>query len=105
MTCHLFQLHASDLRNLPPTSSLAQTLNTAASTLELPYVPRSASNPFSNLAGAVAERCGARVITHFPGQADGIVSGKEKHVVCMEMPPLDGFEGADRKKAVAEHGA
>lgn len=100
----LHQLHASDLRNLSPSSSLAQTLNGAASTLELPYVSRSASNPFSNLAGAVAERCGARVVTHVPGKVSATVAGGEKHVVCVEMPPLDGLEGADRKKAVVEHG-
>ncbi|KAH9843651.1 vacuolar ATP synthase subunit S1-domain-containing protein [Rhodofomes roseus] len=96
-------LHASDLRNLPSSSELAQTLNSAVSTLELPYVPRSVSNPFSNLAGAVAERCGARVVTHAPGSTDSSFSAKEKHVVCVEMPALEGVEGADRRKVVAEH--
>ncbi|TFY54176.1 hypothetical protein EVJ58_g9013 [Rhodofomes roseus] len=80
-------LHASDLRNLPSSSSLAQTLNLAVSTLELPYVPRSVSNPFSNLAGST----------------DSSFSAKEKHVVCVEMPALEGVEGADRRKVVAEH--
>lgn len=96
-------LHASDLRNLPSSSSLAQTLNSAVSTLELPYVARSVSNPFSSLAGTVADRCGARVVSHAPGQTNTALSAKEKHVVCVEMPSLDGFEGADRRKAVAEH--
>ncbi|KZT66999.1 hypothetical protein DAEQUDRAFT_729596 [Daedalea quercina L-15889] len=96
-------LHASDLRNLPSSSSLAQALNEAASALELPYVPQSASNPFSSLAGAVAERCGARVVSHAPGQPELTSNEKGKHVVCVEMPSLDGFEGADRRKAVAGH--
>ncbi|CCM01029.1 uncharacterized protein FIBRA_03077 [Fibroporia radiculosa] len=96
-------LHASDLRTLAPSGGLAQSLNAAASTLELPYVPHISSNPFSNLASTIAERCGARVISYVPGQTDIVSGDKGKHVMCMEMPALDDLSGLERKTKMAQH--
>ncbi|OSX60614.1 hypothetical protein POSPLADRAFT_1040663 [Postia placenta MAD-698-R-SB12] len=95
-------LHASDLRTLSPSGVLAQTLNIAESTLELPYVPRSTSHPFTPLANAVAERCGARVVSYSPGQTEVTGNAGEKHVVCVDMPAVSG-QGTDRKNAMTGH--
>lgn len=97
------KLHASDLRTLSPSGVLAQTLNIAESTLELPYVPRSTSHPFTPLANAVAERCGARVVSYSPGQTEVAGNAGEKHVVCVDMPAVSG-QGTDRKSAMTGHG-
>ncbi|KZT13179.1 uncharacterized protein LAESUDRAFT_719503 [Laetiporus sulphureus 93-53] len=96
-------LHASDLRNLPSSSSLVESLNVAASTLELPYMPQINSPPFSELASAVAERCAARLVSHEAGQTEVVHSGEGKHVVCIGMPSLDGVDGEQRKGMMVEH--
>jgi len=96
-------LHASDLRTLSPSSGLAQSLNVAPSTFELPYVRRSTAHPFSDFLDAVSERCGARVVNYKPGQAEQVPESKDKHVVCIEMPALGNVEGADRKRLMSEH--
>ncbi|PCH41647.1 hypothetical protein WOLCODRAFT_137520 [Wolfiporia cocos MD-104 SS10] len=96
-------LHASDLRTLPTSSVLSQSLYFAASALEMPYVTRSISHPYENLVHTVAEHCDARVVHHTPGQMGIPYDAKEKHVVCIEMPALESPYGTTRKSIMAEH--
>ncbi|KAI0938928.1 hypothetical protein AcV5_000485 [Taiwanofungus camphoratus] len=93
-------LHASDLRTLSSSSALAESLSSSPSSLQLPYIRRSTSHPFSNLAATLAQRCGSRVVSVVPGQ-NNIQGAQEKHVVCMGMSSLDGIEGMERKSLMA----
>jgi len=85
-------LHASDLRSLSPSSKLAQTLDSSPSSLELPYVRHHGENPFADVSSAIAERCGSRMLSVSAGEIAPHLEAvpKEKHVVCMNMPSMQG---------------
>ncbi|KAH9950130.1 hypothetical protein B0H21DRAFT_724966 [Amylocystis lapponica] len=94
-------LHASDLRALRPDSALASTLGVASDSVQIPYLPRSTSHPFTNLSGSLAQRCGANVISYDPNQPfSAPEAGDRKYVVHMSMPSLEGLSGAARKNAM-----
>lgn len=100
------QLHASDLRSLPSSSKIVQTINSAHSSVEIPYMRHSTENPFSDIADAIAQRCGSRVLSVSAGEVGPHLedASNKKHVVCMGMPRLDGT-AESRKGLMAEHGA
>ncbi|KAI0699799.1 hypothetical protein BC835DRAFT_1267228 [Cytidiella melzeri] len=86
-------LHASDLRSLSHSSTLAQKLANAPWSVELPYMLQSSGNPFTSIGRAVAERCGSKTLTVSSGELGPHVGqgSTEKHVVYLEMPELEGF--------------
>jgi hypothetical protein len=95
-------LHASDLRTLPPTSLLAQVLSSAPSSRQFPYVRHDhASMPFNHLAESISRRCDSRIVHFEPGSLlDG--SERKKHVVCMNMPRVEGLS-VERKGFMIDH--
>ena len=97
------QLHASDLRSLPRSSVLAQTLRNAASSIELPYMRRSIDNPLTNIAHAVAKRCSATPLSVSSGELGPQFTSGEKYVVSLEMPAVSG-SSQSRKQLMEEYG-
>ncbi|KAJ8508433.1 hypothetical protein ONZ45_g9289 [Pleurotus djamor] len=95
-------LHASDFRNLPPTSPLSLALRDAPSSRQFPYVSIDDGHVVS-LAEAVSTRCGARLVTLTQEQGHVPLSAGEKHVVCMSMPHLTEEKMADRHTALSSH--
>lgn len=102
------QLHASDLRLLSSSSSLARRIDEAPSSIELPYVLNDGDNPLLDVANIVARRCGSRIVSASPEEIhphlDGTESSTKKHVLCMGMPAVEGTAGY-RKHMMVEHGA
>ncbi|OBZ66653.1 hypothetical protein A0H81_13391 [Grifola frondosa] len=98
-------LHASDLRTLSPSCALAQSISSAPASLQIPYIPNAAANPFLDLSGPLARRCRARGIRYSPTDAPVDFSDVHgKHVVVIEMPALeDGEVGASRRSSMAAH--
>ncbi|KAI0302961.1 hypothetical protein BC826DRAFT_1089447 [Russula brevipes] len=106
-------LHASDLRSLSPSSSLAARLQDAPSSLQLPYVrfpaPHQApAAPLQDLADKVATLCGAQRIAVPIGANDFDPSSSrpapEKHVLSLSLPAVTESAAA-RKRSIAEHEA
>ncbi|KAI0269402.1 hypothetical protein BC834DRAFT_866123 [Gloeopeniophorella convolvens] len=96
-------LHASDLRSLASSSSIAMRLQDSPSSIQLPYAHLSPSaESMQDLAAAVAQRCGAQQLAFPVGAGPAEVASGSKHVVCMSMPAVTESAGA-RKRAVAEH--
>jgi hypothetical protein len=128
------QLHASDLRSLSPSSSLATRLQDSPSSIQLPYVrfPPSSSlanySPLQDLADKLAGLCGAQrlalpldnaavdlapsseTFVSFPSLSSCYVlffpkpGSRFKRVFSLSMPALTETAGA-RKRSVAELGA
>ncbi|KAI0637620.1 hypothetical protein C8Q77DRAFT_1268648 [Trametes polyzona] len=100
-------LHASDLRALEPSCHVAKALSSAPSSLQLAYVGSEEphANPFRDLAGTLATRCGSRAVSHAPDLGELHVNAAAgKHVVSVSLPPLaDGEDGASRKSSMADH--
>ncbi|KAF7969413.1 hypothetical protein HWV62_27413 [Athelia sp. TMB] len=94
-------LHASDLRNLDSSSSLAKTLSSAPSSREFPYVFSNTADSFAHTAESLSTRCGSRYVSLGPGQEGGSLEGGVKHVVSITMPHLEGF-ASHRKEAMVE---
>ncbi|KAF8489372.1 hypothetical protein F5888DRAFT_1201376 [Russula emetica] len=104
-------LHASDLRSLSPSSSLATRLQDSPSSIQLPYVrfPPSSSlanySPLQDLADKLAGLCGAQ---HLALPLDNVAvdltpsSETSKRVLSLSMPALTENAGA-RKRSVTEH--
>ncbi|KAI0346943.1 hypothetical protein BDW22DRAFT_476974 [Trametopsis cervina] len=97
-------LHASDLRFLSRSSALVQNLGAAPSSLEFPYVRRSLGNPFTGIARAIADRCGAKTLTVASGEVGPHIGhdSDKKHVVCLGMPPIEG-PPASRQQMMAQY--
>ena len=98
------QLHASDLRALSPSSPLTTLLSRSPSSVQLPYIPRTAGSSVHDLADRISSRCGSRVLSSMPGQGGVAAVRGAKHVVCLSMMDLQGTAGR-RKAVVADHGA
>ncbi|OJT09716.1 hypothetical protein TRAPUB_13821 [Trametes pubescens] len=100
-------LHASDLRALEPSCHVAKSISSAPSSLKFAYVESGShhANPFRDLAGDLAKRCGSHSVSHTPDLGDlEVDAGKGRHVVSISLPALeDGEEGASRKSSMAEH--
>ncbi|KAI0829257.1 hypothetical protein BC628DRAFT_1359797 [Trametes gibbosa] len=100
-------MHASDLRALEPSCHVAKALSTSPSSLKFAYVESGDyhANPFHDLAGNLAKRCGSHSVSHSPDLGDlDVDSGKGRHVVSISLPALaDGEEGASRKNSMAAH--
>ncbi|KAN0124399.1 hypothetical protein V8E52_002048 [Russula decolorans] len=103
-------LHASDLRSLSPSSSLATRLQDSPSSIQLPYVrfPPSSSlanySPLQDLADKLAGLCGAqRLALPLDNAAVDLAPSSEtfKRVFSLSMPALTETAGA-RKRSVAE---
>lgn len=103
----VIQLHASDLRALEPSCHVAKSLSGAPSSLKFAYVESGShhANPFRDLAGDLAKRCGSHSVSHTPDLGGlEVDAGKGRHVVSISLPALeDGEEGASRKSSMAEH--
>jgi hypothetical protein len=105
---HTKKLHASDLRALSPSSSLAIRLQDSPSSLQLPYVrfptphrTNPNSSPLQELADKLAALCDAqRFLSPFPPPS----GPGSKHVLWVSLPAVTESAGA-RKRSVAEHGA
>lgn len=97
------QLHASDLRSLHPSSTLAKRLNTATSSVQSPY-HRSSGVPFLDYAQSVSDRCNSRLVEIASG-GNGEYSMKSgaKHVVCMAMESMHHASGS-RMAHMSEQG-
>ena len=74
--------------------------------MELPYMSQSTTNPFADIADAIAQRCGSRMLSVSAGELGPHLedASSKKHVVCMGMPPLDGTSES-RKDLMTQHGA
>jgi hypothetical protein len=95
-------LHASDLRTLDPSSNLAKVLGSAPSARQFPYVSQGAVIPSATAAQTLSNRCGSRLVTLTPGENNAVMEASSKHIVCMNMPHLEGV-AKDRKDAMAKH--
>ncbi|THU77488.1 hypothetical protein K435DRAFT_877774 [Dendrothele bispora CBS 962.96] len=100
-------LHASDLRNLPSNSHIAQSLSSAPSSHQFAYVPltlptTSTDSSLSVVARTASEKCGFQLVTTMPGQGGASVSN-EKSIIFVTLPELE--PGIERKGKVAEHDA
>ncbi|KAI9507201.1 hypothetical protein F5148DRAFT_147344 [Russula earlei] len=103
------RLHASDLRSLPPSSSLATRLQDSPSSIQFPYVrfplpKQSDPSPFQELADKVAVLCDAQPLSSPIGDT---VSSSERgtvRVLQLSMPAVTESAGA-RKRSVADHEA
>ncbi len=62
-------------------------------------------NPFTNVARAVAERCGSRTLSVSSGELNPHItsSSEGKHVVCLGMPKVGG-SSESRKQLVGDYG-
>ncbi|THV04500.1 hypothetical protein K435DRAFT_850766 [Dendrothele bispora CBS 962.96] len=99
-------LHASDLRNLPSNSHIAQSLSSAPSSHQFAYVPltlptTSTDSSLSVVARTASEKCGFQFVTTMPGQG-GASFSNEKSIIFVTLPELE--PGIERKGKVAEHG-
>ncbi|ETW84406.1 hypothetical protein HETIRDRAFT_313450 [Heterobasidion irregulare TC 32-1] len=95
-------LHASDLRALSPSSPLTTLLSRSPSSVQLPYISRTAGSSVHDLADRISSRCGSRVLSSMPGQGGVAAVRGAKHVVCLSMMDLQGTAGR-RKAVVADH--
>ncbi len=86
---------------------MAKSISSAPSSLKFAYVESGShhANPFRDLAGDLAKRCGSHSVSHTPDLGDlEFDAGKGRHVVSISLPALeDGEEGASRKSSMAEH--
>jgi len=89
-------LHASDLRSLHPSSSLAKRLGAAPSSVQLAYTQFSpvSAVPFFDLAESISRRCSSRIINITPGRGDFHITSGFKHVVCLTMDSLHNNLGS-----------
>jgi len=95
-------LHASDLRTLDPSSSLAKVLKSVPSSRQFPYVSQGETVSSAKAAQSLADRCGSRLVTLRSGEGEVAIEAGHKHVVCIKMPHLEGF-AKHRKEAMAMH--
>jgi len=111
-------LHASDLRSLSPSSSLAMRLQDSPSAAQLPYVRLPPPNPLASLQGfadKLASLCGAQRLTlplvnaatadlapHSSSPSFSEHGSRPKRVFSLSVPALTETAGA-RKRSVAEH--
>ncbi|KAJ7350830.1 hypothetical protein DFH08DRAFT_742028 [Mycena albidolilacea] len=99
------ELHASDLRTLPPNAHLARSLSSSPSARQFPYVPnRGGPDPIALLESA-ATRCASTFVSFAPGQGGVSLSSDAKHVVSLNLPPLAGLAAQERKDAMLKHDA
>jgi len=94
-------LHASDLRTLDPSYNLVELLRLAPSSRQFPYVRRGAFESFANIGESLSSRCGSRLVHLTPGQGGVEMESGSNHIVCIEIPPLEGT-ALHRKDAIAE---
>lgn len=97
-----FQLHASDLRTLSPSSMLARSLSSSPSSRQFQYVPSHPELDISAVAESVSVRCGSRIVEFSPGQG-GYFSRGTKHVFSISMPNIE-TSGAVRKSQMKTYG-
>ncbi|KAF8590278.1 hypothetical protein K439DRAFT_1627961 [Ramaria rubella] len=96
-------LHASDLRTLSK-SYLSARLNSAASSLQIPYLPHTDNHAFDEFKRLLTQRCGSRRVELNLGQGGVNFHQGDKHVICVSMPHLEG-ESTERKDAIRSHDA
>ncbi|KIL67427.1 hypothetical protein M378DRAFT_159865 [Amanita muscaria Koide BX008] len=94
-------VHASDLRSLAPSSSLARRF-TDSFTRNYPYVPTDSYLDSASHLTPMASQCGFRTITFTPG-AKVTFDLDYKHLVYLKMPLLSSSGGA-RRKLMNHHG-
>ncbi|KAF7433602.1 hypothetical protein PC9H_005563 [Pleurotus ostreatus] len=94
-------LHASDLRNLSPSSPLSLVLRDSPSSRQYPYVSVSPDD-VSVIVETVSSRCKSRLVTFTPGQPSTTLSPGEKYVINMRLPHLEGM-ALDRHTSLSQH--
>ncbi|KAL4258018.1 Protein BIG1 [Pleurotus pulmonarius] len=94
-------LHASDLRNLSPSSPLSLALRDSPSSRQYPYVPVDGDD-VSVIVETVSSRCKSRLVTLTPGQPSTTLSPSEKYVINMRLPHLEGM-ALDRHASLSQH--
>lgn len=106
---YISKLHASDLRALAPSSTIATRLLDSPSSVQLPYVlPAPGADSIHHIADKLAQLCGAQrfnlpIVAANSAATETFDSGA-KHVLCLSMPAVTESAGA-RKRSVVEHGA
>ena len=100
MTLTQIQLHASDLRTLPPTSHIVRSLSQARSSRQYPYVK--SHNDTASYTALVSETCNSRLLPISLGQRITPLTAGEKYTIVLSMPPLN--IGNDRKNDVNAYG-
>ncbi|KAG8901236.1 hypothetical protein FRB99_005462 [Tulasnella sp. 403] len=92
-------LHASDLRKLPVTSSIAERLHSSPSKLHIPY-PK-AANPVG-LARTISELCGSTLVDlGLEEDVSKVLAASGNVVVNIDLPELDTL-GSSRKAEMAQ---
>ncbi|THV04502.1 hypothetical protein K435DRAFT_850768 [Dendrothele bispora CBS 962.96] len=92
-------LHASDLRNLPSNSHIAQSLSSAPSSRQFAYVPltlptTSTDSSLSVVARTASEKCGFQLVTTMPRQG-GASFSNEKSII---LSPYQSWNRESRGK-------
>jgi len=83
-------LHASDLRAMESTSSLASLFKDAPSSMHVPYV-RPSSEPSDILAQQLAQQCGSELVQVTAGEERPRVQKTGKHVVLVNVREQDSL--------------
>ncbi|KAJ7750137.1 hypothetical protein DFH07DRAFT_1062233 [Mycena maculata] len=98
-------LHASDLRTLPPSTHLARALSTAPASRQYPYLPAAEADlDLSALLESAAARCSSAFSSHSLSPGTPLLLGeKQKHVVSLTLPPLGDALAQERKEALHAH--
>lgn len=83
-------------------------LDASPAKLQRPYLRSNSSNPFTDVSHSLARRCGSRLSTYTLEQAGDSFEFEEamkgKHVVSIELPPLEpALSGASRKASIISH--
>ncbi|KAJ7478623.1 hypothetical protein B0H11DRAFT_1279738 [Mycena galericulata] len=97
-------LHASDLRSLPPTTHLARALSSAPASRQYPYLPAAEADlDLSALLESAAARCSSVFSSHSLSTGTPLSLGAQKQVLSLTLPPLGHGLAQERKDALHAH--
>lgn len=83
---------------------MVKAVNSAPASLQVPYLRVGSQDTPQDIATAIAHHCGSKLISHPLGSSASIKPSTSKnHVICVDMPPLDGT-ATHRKATLANHG-
>lgn len=102
-TLTTLKLHASDLRNLTPTSGLFKSLERSKSSRQYPYIKRESSEDTLYLAERLSTQCNAQLRSISLEQDELKLTSSSNYVVYISIPALDST-GDTRLAAMAESG-
>ena len=98
------QLHASDLRNLPPNTHISRSLSASVSARQYPYVRAQSGIDISSISDRLSSRCRSQLLEYSLGDSDITPEQNIKHVVFLTMPTLHEY-GTARQDAMAKYGS